>query len=344
MAQNRQPFDTEASEIIGVNGKSLAPPQTSGKQHGFKTKESMAFEPKFAPIAERPGQFPKSSYPQEQQQLPMSRQPLGPGGSSGLMFASQNAGPQPFMRSNTDYDRYRSGPEIAAMASQQEAQRRFSNVAPMSGQGPSYQPQTSPGLFGPPGPGQFSPDHRQSELPPDFFSDMPPPFANQASMGFGNPSHFGSQPQFGFHQMQGPGGLGFSARNNSYAPAYTNSTACGRSGGLTDAYAQMQAQHGNDPYFYRKLNFDSQNFQKASSQAGQGGQISDAVLRQFFNHYAPQGRIDANNFPRLIQEIFTFENRPIPNYMACLYLMSKYDRNQDGLIDYEEFKLMTAEL
>ncbi len=138
--------------------------------------------------------------------------------------------------------------------------------------------------------------------------------------------------------MPGPGptGLGgYPSGSDNYAPAF----GCG----LADVFAQMQAQNGNDPYFYRKMHFDSRSFQRTPSRAGQV-QINDAVLRQFFGRYAPQGKIDAASFPMLIQELYAFENRPPPNYMACLYLMSKYDANQDGLIDYEEFKQMAAEL
>lgn len=111
---------------------------------------------------------------------------------------------------------------------------------------------------------------------------------------------------------------------------------------LTEKYNELKESHGNDPYFYRNLNFEDQylkpNVKPPISK------ISDPILKEFFSRFAKGGSIDASHFPKLIEEIYQFEKKPIPNYLQCLYLMSKYDTNKDGQIDYGEFKAMMAEL
>lgn len=111
---------------------------------------------------------------------------------------------------------------------------------------------------------------------------------------------------------------------------------------LSEKYNELKETHGNDPYFYRNLKFEDQ-FLKPNAKPPIS-KISDAILKDFFLRFAKSGSIDASHFPKLIEEIYQFEKRPTPNYLQCLYLMSKYDTNKDGKIDFGEFKAMMAEL
>lgn len=113
-------------------------------------------------------------------------------------------------------------------------------------------------------------------------------------------------------------------------------------GVLTEKYQEQKKLHGNDPYFYRKIDLEDQ-YMKPNAKPPIN-HISEAVLIQFFERFAPQGSIDAAQFPKLIEEVYHFEKKPTPSYLQCLYLMSKYDTNKDGMIDFSEFKHMMSEL
>ena len=113
-------------------------------------------------------------------------------------------------------------------------------------------------------------------------------------------------------------------------------------GVLTEKYQEQKKLHGNDPYFYRKIDLEDQ-YMKPNAKPPIN-HISEAVLIKFFQRFAPQGTIDAAQFPKLIEEIYHFEKKPTPSYLQCLYLMSKYDTNKDGMIDFSEFKHMMSEL
>ena len=113
-------------------------------------------------------------------------------------------------------------------------------------------------------------------------------------------------------------------------------------GMLSEKYNELKESHGNDPYFYRNLRLEDQylkpNVKPPISK------ISESILKDFYSRFAKGGSICASHFPKLIEEIYQFERRPTPNYLQCLYLMSKYDTNKDGKIDFGEFKAMMAEL
>jgi hypothetical protein len=113
-------------------------------------------------------------------------------------------------------------------------------------------------------------------------------------------------------------------------------------GMLSEKYNELKESHGNDPHFYRNLRLEDQylkpNVKPPISK------ISESILKDFYSRFAKGGSICASHFPKLIEEIYQFERRPTPNYLQCLYLMSKYDTNKDGKIDFGEFKAMMAEL
>ena len=111
---------------------------------------------------------------------------------------------------------------------------------------------------------------------------------------------------------------------------------------LSEKYNELKESHGNDPYFYRNLKFEDQLLKPNAKPPI--NKISDTILKDFYSRFAKGGSIDASQFPKLIEEIYQFEKRPTPNYLQCLYLMSKYDTNKDGKIDFGEFKAMMAEL
>ena len=73
-------------------------------------------------------------------------------------------------------------------------------------------------------------------------------------------------------------------------------------------------------------------------------EVSDAILKDQFDRYSQGGFIDTANFMRMMQEISEFEGKQRPNYMQCLYIMTKYDLNKDGKLDFQEFKELITQI
>ena len=109
---------------------------------------------------------------------------------------------------------------------------------------------------------------------------------------------------------------------------------------LYDQFENDRREKGNDPYFYQNMQLPPDSRAPMQNRL----EVSEAVLRGSFNRYASHGAIDTGNFMKLIEEIYSFERRPVPSYLHCLYIMSKYDVNRDGCIDFDEFKVLMREI
>jgi len=132
-----------------------------------------------------------------------------------------------------------------------------------------------------------------------------------------------SQNQYGY-QQGGPNYQGYSQQPS-----------------LFDQFRRDQAMHNGDPFFYRQL---SPAQRSPPVQSPQRPKINDSILHNFFDRYSVSGYIFPEKFMKLIEEVFTFNHQPLPNYMQCLTLMSEHDTNHDGRIDFDEFKVMMNRL
>lgn len=109
---------------------------------------------------------------------------------------------------------------------------------------------------------------------------------------------------------------------------------------LYDQFANDQQARRDDPCFYKNIDLPP----SPPKQTPQNFELSHAVLKNSFERYSVGGVINTGNFMKLIEEIYSFNRLPHPDYKHCLYVMSQYDANRDGCIDFDEFKIMMREI
>lgn len=268
-------------------------------------------------------------------------------GAGGKHHSQQNAGPSRFAQANHPQD-------SMMMSIPQEGgfprgtipppmEYNFMNTGNDQGNifaqlGSQYQGNPNQGVPGGPRMTNFGPN-------PSFGL---PSLNSQGNMPLANPFELlsGGQPHpYSGGGIQGdiyPLDHGYRRQDCYGASNFTNQVNHNVNQGpsLYDQFRYDQQTRGNDPCFYKNLDLaDSPPMQPSKAV-----EVSDAVLRDNFERYSVGGVINTANFMKLIEEIYTFNRRPRPDYRHCLYVMSQYDSNRDGCIDFEEFKIMMKEI
>ena len=335
-----QKYGTQASELVGINGKPVD--NNQDKKWSYLQKNSDQFDIKFAPISDQNSNTKEANYGE-------GIRPRTLTDHEKMMHLEQykndsTANYRP-INSNTNFSRMPTNGYQDSPARNMDGSRRNSfGYGPNNGYQPNVNQIQPPSRFGITPVNANNPytiNQNQGPMMPPGFLDFAQDdqMNSHLSPNAGNFNAFSQIP----HQSQLPG-YPLQRQNEAYG---ANNFAPSPVGGMQDTFQRMQMQYGNDPYFYRNMNFEGMSPQNRSPQKNKSmivSQISDSVLRGLFNRYAINGSIDATTFPRLIDEIYSHERRQPPDYIMCLSLMSKYDTNGDGSLDYAEFKLMLNEL
>lgn len=113
-------------------------------------------------------------------------------------------------------------------------------------------------------------------------------------------------------------------------------------------YKTLQTQYqeritiDGHPDAIRTINYESKvsNDGKSPEDQDKNRKISSTILRKMFDRFAKDGFIEFDKFIELVGEMHEFEKKKKPSYQECLALMSKFDVNEDGRIDFDEFSVL----